>query len=101
MDIDVGDLSLQLKDKALFKQKCFIGGKWEEADNGEKFEVINPSNSSVVGTMPNVGKNETIKAIEAANNALIKTPLFTLEPGYYTTWKNQIGNCSFWNHRHR
>ena len=69
MDMDVGDLTLQLKDKALFKQKCFIGGKWEEADNGEKFEVINPSNSSVVGTMPNVGKNETIKAIEAANNA--------------------------------
>ena len=69
MDMDAGSLSLQLKDKDLFKQQCFINGKWENAENGDTFEVFNPSDLTLVGTMPNSSKNETIKAIEAANNS--------------------------------
>ena len=69
MDMDAGGLSLQLKDKDLFKQQCFINGKWVEADSGDTFEVFNPSDLTLVGTMPNSTKTETIKAIEAANNS--------------------------------
>ena len=69
MDIDVGGLTFQLKDQNLFKQQCFIDGEWVDSDSGETFDVYNPSDLSLVGTMPNVSKNETIRAIEAANSS--------------------------------
>ena len=69
MDMDLGSLSTQLKDKELFKQQCFINGKWEDSDNGETFDVLNPSDLTVVGSMPNCSKSDTIKAIDAANSS--------------------------------
>ena len=69
MDIDVGSLVYQLKDQGLFKQQCFINGEWVDSDNGDTFDVINPSDLTIVGTMPNASKTETIRAIEAANNS--------------------------------
>ncbi|MBF87025.1 MAG: hypothetical protein CMJ14_03380, partial [Pelagibacterales bacterium] len=69
MDMDLGSLSAQLKDKELFKQQCFINGKWEDSDNGETFDVLNPSDLTVVGSMPNCSKSDTIKAIDAANSS--------------------------------
>ncbi|MDB3955519.1 NAD-dependent succinate-semialdehyde dehydrogenase [Alphaproteobacteria bacterium] len=69
MDIDAGGLVFQLKDQSLFKQKCFINGEWVNSDNGDAFDVVNPSDLTVVGTMPNASKKETIRAIDAANNS--------------------------------
>ncbi len=69
MDFDENDLGMQLKDKNLFRQQCFIDGKWTDSLNGETFEVYNPSDLSLVGRMPNCTKIETIKAIDAANKA--------------------------------
>ena len=69
MDIDAGGLVFQLKDQGLFKQQCFINGEWVDSDNGDTFDVINPSDLTIVGTMPNASKIETIRAIEAANNS--------------------------------
>ena len=69
MDIDAGGLVFQLKDQSLFKQKCFINGEWVNSDNGDTFDVINPSDLTLVGTMPNASKKETIRAIDAANNS--------------------------------
>ena len=57
---------MDLKDKSLFIQKCFINGVWEEAKSKETFEIINPSDQSVIGTMPNCSKEDTVIAIEAA-----------------------------------
>lgn len=59
----------QLKDKSLFSQRCFINGKWLEADSAEKIEVYNPANGKLLGTVPNMGAQETRSAIEAAHNA--------------------------------
>ena len=50
--MDLGSLSTQLKDKELFKQQCFINGQWISSDDGETFDVLNPSDLSVVGSMP-------------------------------------------------
>ncbi|MBT3938752.1 MAG: NAD-dependent succinate-semialdehyde dehydrogenase [Pelagibacterales bacterium] len=69
MDIDVGSLVYQLKDQGLFKQQCFINGEWVDSDNGDTFDVINPSDLTIVGTMPNASKTETIRAIDAANTS--------------------------------
>ncbi|MFL2682294.1 MAG: NAD-dependent succinate-semialdehyde dehydrogenase [Alphaproteobacteria bacterium] len=69
MDIDNGGLTFQLKDQNLFKQQCFINGEWVNSDNGNTFDVYNPSDLTLVGSMPNCSKSDTIKAIEAANNS--------------------------------
>ena len=69
MDIDNGGLTFQLKDQNLFKQQCFIDGEWVNSDNGNTFDVYNPSDLTLVGSMPNCSKTDTIKAIEAANNS--------------------------------
>ena len=69
MDIDASGLVFQLKDQSLFKQKCFINGEWVNSDNGDTFDIINPSDLTVVGSMPNASKKETIRAIDAANNS--------------------------------
>ena len=69
MDIDAGGLVFQLKDQGLFKQQCFINGEWVDSDNGDTFDVFNPSDLTIVGTMPNASKTETIRAIDAANTS--------------------------------
>ena len=34
---------MDLKDKSLFIQKCFINGNWLDAESEETFDVMNPS----------------------------------------------------------
>tara|TARA_B100000963_G_C22636383_1_gene677850 strand:+ start:4267 stop:5730 length:1464 start_codon:yes stop_codon:yes gene_type:complete len=60
---------MNLKDKSLFIEKCFINGEWVDAESKHTFEVMNPSDNSIVGTMPNASTLDTIKAINAAKEA--------------------------------
>ena len=60
---------MQLKDARLLRQQCYVDGQWIDADSKETFKVSNPADSSVIGTMPKFGRNETRRAIEAANAA--------------------------------
>ena len=57
---------MDLKDKSLFIQKCFINGVWKDAKSKETFAIINPSDQTVIGTMPNCSQEDTVMAIEAA-----------------------------------
>ncbi len=50
----------------LKKESNLINGEWVGADSGETFEVTNPASGVVLGTVPNCGRNETARAIEAA-----------------------------------
>jgi succinate-semialdehyde dehydrogenase/glutarate-semialdehyde dehydrogenase len=52
------------------KDRCFINGEWRAADNGATFEVTNPFDGSVIGTVPSAGRPETAAAIAAAHAAL-------------------------------
>ena len=61
--------ALNLKDSSLFRQQCYIGGEWQDADSGETIEVTNPADGSVLGTIPKMGADETRRAIDAANAA--------------------------------
>jgi len=61
--------ALTLKDSSLFRQQCYIGGEWQDADSGETIEVTNPADGSVLGTVPKMGGAETRRAIDAANAA--------------------------------
>ncbi len=54
---------------AFLKPKNLIGGEWVDADSGEVINVTNPATGDVIGTIPNSGKAETARAIEAAEEA--------------------------------
>ncbi|MGH9588244.1 MAG: NAD-dependent succinate-semialdehyde dehydrogenase, partial [Acidobacteriaceae bacterium] len=57
----------QLTDAGLFRQQCFVGGKWM----GEgKTTIENPHDGSALGQVPLFGAVETKLTIEAANAAL-------------------------------
>jgi succinate-semialdehyde dehydrogenase/glutarate-semialdehyde dehydrogenase len=58
-----------IKDMSLFRQQCYINGKWADADSKRTVEVTNPATGEVLGTVPYMGANETRRAIEAANAA--------------------------------
>ncbi|MCG6874667.1 MAG: NADP-dependent succinate-semialdehyde dehydrogenase [Betaproteobacteria bacterium] len=61
--------ALKLKDGSLFRQQCYIGGEWVNADSGKTINVTDPATGEVLGTVPNMGAAETRRAIEAANAA--------------------------------
>jgi succinate-semialdehyde dehydrogenase/glutarate-semialdehyde dehydrogenase len=60
---------MQLKDARLFRQQCYVDGQWVDADSKDTFKVNNPADNSNIGTMPKFGRNETRRAIDAANKA--------------------------------
>ena len=60
---------MELKNKSLFKEECYIGGKWVKSVNGETIDVDNPATQKTIGKVPKCGKDETRNAIESANLA--------------------------------
>lgn len=60
---------MNLNDPNLFRQQAYINGEWVNADSGKESKVTNPSNDTLLGTIPNCGPDETRRAIEAANAA--------------------------------
>ena len=60
---------MELKNNALFKETCFIGGKWIESDSSEKIKVDNPANGEIIGEVPKCSTSETQKAIQEAQAA--------------------------------
>ncbi len=61
---------MQIKDSSLFRQQCYIDGQWTDADGGETFDVFNPADGGVLGTVPKMGAGETARAIAAAEAAM-------------------------------
>ena len=61
---------MNLSDATLFREQCYIGGAWSNADSGETINVRNPATAEVMGTIPRMGATETRRAIEAAAAAL-------------------------------
>ncbi|MCM2328917.1 MAG: NADP-dependent succinate-semialdehyde dehydrogenase [Lysobacter sp.] len=59
-----------LKDPSLFRDRCYLDGAWVDADSGRRFDVDNPADGSVVGSVPDMGAAETKRAIDAAARAL-------------------------------
>ncbi|MDC4295051.1 NAD-dependent succinate-semialdehyde dehydrogenase [Acinetobacter baumannii] len=68
---------MQLNELALFRQQAFVAGKWCDADHQQTSEILNPATLEIIGTVPNMGKAEAERAIEAAKEA-------------WPLWKNKI-----------
>ena len=49
-----------------FRAQCFINGAWVNADSGATLAVNNPATGEIIGHVPDMGANETRRAIEAA-----------------------------------
>ena len=64
-----GVATLGLKDTSLFRQQCYIDGRWLDADDGKTVAVHNPATGEILGTVPRMGAVETRSAIAAANAA--------------------------------
>jgi succinate-semialdehyde dehydrogenase/glutarate-semialdehyde dehydrogenase len=47
-------------------QKNFVGGEWAEATTGKTLEVINPATDEVLATLPDGGREDMQRAIDAA-----------------------------------
>src|SRR5258707_2246948 len=62
-----GIAALNLKDPSLFRQQCYIDGKWADADSGKSIPVNNPATAEILGTVPHMGASETRRAIKPAN----------------------------------
>lgn len=54
---------------SLFRQEGLIGGTWISARSGKTVDVTDPASQTVIGTVPDMGGDETRAAIEAANKA--------------------------------
>jgi len=61
--------SIDIQKSELFKNQCYINGSWVDADDGSTSDIINPANSKQLGTVPNCGSSEALKAIQAAKEA--------------------------------
>ncbi|MCG4455526.1 NADP-dependent succinate-semialdehyde dehydrogenase [Pseudomonas sp. MMS21-TM103] len=62
-------MSLELKDPSLLRQQAYLNGQWCEADSGARTEIFNPASAEKIGSVPNMGRDETRRAIEAAQAA--------------------------------
>jgi succinate-semialdehyde dehydrogenase/glutarate-semialdehyde dehydrogenase len=58
-----------LKDRDLLKQQDLVGGQWIDAASGKTVNVIDPATQAAIGTVPDMGGEDTRAAIDAANAA--------------------------------
>jgi len=60
---------IALEDSALFRQRCYVGGEWIDAESAATFDVVNPATGRRIGSVPHMGAAETARAIAAASRA--------------------------------
>jgi len=58
-----------LNDKELFRQHGLNDGRWQGALSGATIEVIDPATQVILGTVPNMGRDDTRAAVAAAAKA--------------------------------
>ncbi len=61
--------SVELRDPRLFREACYVDGKWIQSASGQMFDVDNPATKEIVGKVPKLSGFETRHAIVAANQA--------------------------------
>ena len=62
-------MTLQLDHPGLLRQQAYLNGDWCDADAGGRTAIFNPATGELVGEVPNMGRAETRRAIEAAQMA--------------------------------
>lgn len=60
---------MQLKDTSLFKTLAWVDGQWIAADSGKTLDVRDPATGDVLAKVPDLGADETTRAVAAAEVA--------------------------------
>jgi len=63
---------MQITDQGLLRTQAYIDGEWVDADSGETLPVLNPATGETVAEIAKCGTNETRRAIEAAEKAIVE-----------------------------
>jgi succinate-semialdehyde dehydrogenase/glutarate-semialdehyde dehydrogenase len=63
------ELRDNLNDPTLLQSNAYINGIWQGAENRETFDVHNPATGALIAQVPKMGREETRRAIEGANDA--------------------------------
>jgi succinate-semialdehyde dehydrogenase / glutarate-semialdehyde dehydrogenase len=58
-----------MEKNSLIKDKAYVNGQWISAASGKTFEVTNPATGKVIGSVPDMNKEDVKKAIDAADKA--------------------------------
>ncbi|TYB82193.1 NAD-dependent succinate-semialdehyde dehydrogenase [Maritimibacter fusiformis] len=66
---DATDLASILKDPSLLATRAYVAGEWIAADSGKSFAVTNPARGDVICEVPDLGRDETARAIAGAEAA--------------------------------
>ena len=67
--LDQTDLLSTLNDPSLLCTQAYVAGEWIDADSGATFDVTNPARGDVLVSLPDLGIDETRRAIDAAEAA--------------------------------
>tara|TARA_B100000676_G_C18089863_1_gene858580 strand:- start:1124 stop:2551 length:1428 start_codon:yes stop_codon:yes gene_type:complete len=70
-----------------------VAGEWAEARSGETFEVTNPANGDVIQSIPNGGREDASRAIDAAYNAFpawAGTTAYDRSATLYRAWQLMV-----------
>src|SRR5580704_11879751 len=67
--IGAENIAAGLKDPKLFREACYVDGKWVQAASRDTIAVDNPATGEIIGKVPALSGAETREAIEAANRA--------------------------------
>jgi len=70
MPRDATDLGSLLKDPSLIATRAYVAGEWIDADDGATFAVTNPARGDVICDVADLGRDETARAIAAAEEAM-------------------------------
>ena len=62
---------LKLSDPSLFREACYINGRWVDANASRTIAVDDPATGEIIGSVPNLGAAETRHAIDAAAEAFV------------------------------
>lgn len=61
---------MDLRDSTLFREQCYVDGKWTGSDSSKTALIANPATGEPLGRVPDMGREETRRAISAAGQAL-------------------------------
>ncbi|MEO6280313.1 NAD-dependent succinate-semialdehyde dehydrogenase [Roseateles sp.] len=62
-------MTLTIQHDDLLPGRNFIGGQWQEAQEGRRFDVTDPATDAVFATVPDSGAADALAALEAAHAA--------------------------------
>ena len=60
---------MELNNKSLFREKCFVNGQWSDSQDGKTIDVNNPATMEIIGKVPNFSAEQTKSVIDKADSA--------------------------------